>query len=178
MSLRRIPVDPIQTLHERLICHRRAFVHVLAFVFHGLRWTNPWLWDRDVYFDVARLRFGFDDLSRPGDIDMLVVPCIGEERLWADATAIEVKSYGLSHARRETSVGDTGRRQIEELAGMASPTWACCMSFLWRPARTRNSATCRSDDPRTFAEVTLRPPFAHPCLPQRGAARRGGVRSP
>lgn len=129
MSLRRIPVDPIQTLHERLICHRRAFVHVLAFVFHGLRWTNPWLWDRDVYFDVARLRLGFDDLSRPGDIDMLVVPCIGEEPLWADATAIEVKSYGLSHARRETRSVTRGDGRSK-----SSPAWL----------RRRGPAACRS----------------------------------
>jgi hypothetical protein len=117
----RVLVDPVDTLHKRLVCRERAFVHVLDFVFAGLEWRNPWQWDCEIFFDIPRTRLGFSNGERPGDIDMLVIPCVGRRRMWEEATAIEVKAYGLSRERRGKSVGDTGREQVIGLVNMGFP---------------------------------------------------------
>ena len=121
MSKHHIAADPIETLHRRLMASPQNFAHVLDFVFAGIGWSNPGQWDCEIYFDIPRKMFGFGDERRPGDVDMLIVPCSGSRRFWQEATAVEVKCYGLPRERRQKSVGDTGRVQVIGLAEMGFP---------------------------------------------------------
>lgn len=118
---KRIAVEPVSSLHRRLLSHRRGFVEVVDFAFHGLGWSNPIQWDCEVYFDVPRERLGFSAEGRPGDVDMLLVPCIGRERRWREVVAVEVKAYRLARANRNKSPGDSGRAQVAGLAEMGFP---------------------------------------------------------
>lgn len=96
-------------------------MHVVDFAFHGLGWLNLFQWDCEVYFDVPRQRFAVSASGRPGDVDMLIVPCVGQERRWEDAIAIEVKAYRLARSNRNKSPGDSGRAQVVGLAEMGFP---------------------------------------------------------
>lgn len=52
---------------------------------------------------------------------MLIIPCIGRERQWEDAIAIEVKAYRLARTNRNKSPGDSGRAQTAGLVEMGFP---------------------------------------------------------
>lgn len=121
MARARLSVEPLPTLHIRLLRDRYAFVHLLDFVFYGIGWQNCAQWDCEVYFDVPRGRLGFTVGGRPGDVDLLIVPCWGRQRLWEDAVAVEVKSYRLPRSARDKSPGDSGRAQVWGLADMGFP---------------------------------------------------------
>jgi len=113
--------EPFDTLVERLLLNRRTFVHTLDFVFHGLGWHNPITWDCDLYFNLPSSLFGGTPGTRPGDIDVLLIPRIGPKRLIDQTVAIEVKSFRVRQKRRGKSPSDFGSGQARGLARLGFP---------------------------------------------------------
>jgi hypothetical protein len=113
--------EPFDSLFERLLLKRYSFVHALDFVFQGLGWSNPSQWDCEVYFGVPTTLFGVGAGKRPGDIDALIIPCVGSERLFDQATAIEAKSFRVRRAKRGKSPSDYGSAQARGLVEIGFP---------------------------------------------------------
>lgn len=113
--------EPISTLFQRLVAKRYSFVHILDFAFHGVGWMNPATWDCEIYFDVPVSAFGVANGGRPGDVDALIVPRIGSERLFGEAVALEVKTFKVMRRRRAKSPSDFGSEQVRGLARIGFP---------------------------------------------------------
>jgi len=114
-------VEPFDTLFERLLLRRQAFVHMLDFAFSGVGWTNPSSWDCELYLNVPAHLFGRPPGTRPGDVDALLVPCAGRSLYWDSAIALEVKSFRVRQARRGKSPSDFGASQARGLVEMGFP---------------------------------------------------------
>jgi hypothetical protein len=113
--------EPFDTLFERLLLNRKAFVHILDFAFGGIGWSNPSSWDCELYLNVPTALLGRSPGTRPGDIDVLVVPCSGRTRYWDSMIAVEVKSFRVRSARRGKSPSDFGSEQVRGLVDIGFP---------------------------------------------------------
>jgi hypothetical protein len=104
----------------RLVAHRRLFGGVYAGLVPDYFWSMPR--ESGVFIQLfAPTKNVCPGASRPGDIDMMIVPYEGDELILEQTLAVEVKVVRASFARQGKSPNEYGFSQARALLNLGFP---------------------------------------------------------
>ncbi|WP_210338809.1 hypothetical protein [Devosia rhizoryzae] len=120
-----LPPKYARTQHELAltiawICHRKLWGQTYAGLQPDYFWTQPQ--DAGVLLrPVVTTSRLFPGATKPGDVDLLVIPYHGKELVLERSLAMEIKVIRASHARPGKSPNDFGFSQAEGLSALGFP---------------------------------------------------------